>query len=163
MSNLIYLETDYAVSCAWVTETPYKNHSMFHVLFENEYENIFFVDVETGKWIEEDLGFTQLALNVGKAIKEFLRNPVHVPKILTWHKCMYGNKSINFGFLPYFNGNHKMYDIYGSNKKFMYTLMEMDKLEWQLIGCHTMTESELNVDVAQKIVQVLSMYSVKVQ
>lgn len=159
MSNLIYLETDYAVSSAWVTEIPYRKHSMFHVLFENEYENIFFIDVESGRWVEEDLGFTQLAVNVGEAIKHFLRSPIHVPKILTWHKCILGRKVIHFGFLPYYNGNYKLYDIYGASMKFMYTLMEIDKLEWQLVGTNNINENEFDVEMAQKIVQVLSMYS----
>ena len=71
MSNIIYLHVDGVETFAWVTEISHRNHNMFKVSFKNEYENIFYTDVETGRWMEEDLGFTRLAEDVGKQIKTF--------------------------------------------------------------------------------------------
>ena len=83
-------------SFAWVTEIPNRHHNMFKVIFKNGYENIFFTDVETGLWVEEDMGFTQLAQDIGAQIRDFARNPIHVPKILTWHKQIVNDTVLNF-------------------------------------------------------------------
>ena len=70
MSNsIICYQLDGTVSPARVYEIVHRHHNMYKVSFESGYENIFYTDVETGKWIEEDLGFTSLANKVGQQNK----------------------------------------------------------------------------------------------
>jgi hypothetical protein len=159
MSNIIYLEIDGTESFAWVTEVAHRHHNMFKVLFKNEYENIFYTDVETGKWMEEDLGFTKLAEEVGNQIKNFMRNPIHVPKLLTWHTQYINSRLFCFGFISLMKGNHKLYEIYNANKKYMYTLVDMDNDEWQILGNTSSAISSIDPIFVEQVIQVLPLYS----
>ena len=160
MSNIIYLTVDEVETFAWVTEISHRNHQMYKVCFRNQYENIFYTDVETGKWIEEDLGFTSLANKVGKQVSTFQRNIIHVPKILTWH-TQYNteDKLISFGFYGFLKGQHKLYEIYGANKKYMYTLVDMDNDEWQILGNSSSFISQIDPLFVEQIIQILPLYS----
>lgn len=160
MSNIIYLTVDGVETFAWVTEISHRNHQMFKVSFKNEYENIFYTDVETGRWIEEDLGFTALAQDVGKQITTFLRNPIHVPKLLIWHtQYNMENNLISFGFFSFMKGKHKLYEIYNSNRKYMYTLVDMDNDEWQILGNSTSIISQIDPVFVEQVIQILPLYS----
>ena len=159
MSNIIYLKIEDVECLAWVTEIVHRHHNMYKVSFKNGYENIFYTDVETGKWIEEDLGFTLLAQEVGSQIKGFMRNPIHVPKLLTWHKQYIDNKLIIFGFFNFMNGNQKFYQIYNSNKKYMYTLVDMDNDEWQILGNSSGPGDHVDSDFVRKVIEILPLYT----
>jgi hypothetical protein len=159
MNNIIYLHIDGVESLAWTTEIVHRHHSMYKVSFKNGYENIFYTDVETGKWIEEDLGFTTLADEVGKQIKTFMRNPIHVPKLLTWHKQYIKDKLICFGFFNFMNGNQKFYQIYNANKKYMYTLVDMDNDEWQILGNSSILGSHIDSAFARRVIEILPLYT----
>ena len=65
MDHIFFLEIENDICSAQVTKIDHPYHQSYHVLFEDGYENIFFTDVETGNWIEEDLGETTLAANFG--------------------------------------------------------------------------------------------------
>ena len=160
MSNIIYLAVDEAETFAWVTEISHRNHQMYKVCFKNQYENIFYTDVETGRWIEEDLGFTSLADQIGKQIRTFQRNIIHVPKMLTWHNQYNAeDKLISFGFYSFLKGPHKLYEIYNSNKKYMYTLVDMDNDEWQILGNSSSFICQIDPLFVEQIIQILPLYS----
>jgi len=159
MSNIIYLEIDGTETLAWVSEIVHRHHTMYKVSFKNGYENIFYTDVETGKWIEEDLGFTTLAHEVGKQIKSFMRNPIHVPKLLTWHKQYIKDKLVCFGFFNFMNGNQKFYQIYNANKKYMYTLVDMDNNEWQILGNTSIVGTHIDSAFVRQVIQILPLYT----
>lgn len=160
MSIIIYLSVDEVETFAWITEISHRNHQMYKVCFKNQYENIFYTDVETGKWIEEDLGFTSLAEQVGKQIYTFKRNIIHVPKMLTWHKQYNAeDKLFSFGFYSFLKGKHKLYEIYSHNKKYLYTLVDMDNDEWQILGNSSSFISQIDPLFVEQIIQVLPLYS----
>ncbi|MEO8769922.1 MAG: hypothetical protein ABI402_07550 [Ferruginibacter sp.] len=158
MNNIIYLMVDGVESFAWVTEIPNRHHNMFKVIFKNGYENIFFTDVETGLWVEEDMGFTQLAQDIGAQIRDFARNPIHVPKILTWHKQIVNDTVLNFGFFNFMKDKYKMYEIYNANKKYLYTLVEMDNEEWQILGNNSLAIKNIDPIFVEQIIQILPLY-----
>ena len=158
MNNIIYLVVEGVESFAWVTEVSNRNHRMFKVIFRNGYENIFFTDVETGEWVEEDIGFTQLAQDVGVQIKNFVRNSIHVPKLLTWHKHSTENDVLYFGFFNFMKDKYKMYEIYNSNRKYMYTLVEMDNEEWQIMGNNSPSLKNVDPVFLEQVIQILPLY-----
>lgn len=161
MSNIIYLKMDDAECLAWATEIVNRHHNMYKVSFKNGYENIFYTDVETGKWLEEDLGFSDLAKEVGKQIKSFMRNPIHVPKLLTWHKQFINDRLVCFGFFNFLNGQQKFYQIYNANKKYMYTLVDMDNDEWQILGNSPVIGNHVNAVFVRQIIEILPLYTAK--
>ena len=161
MNSIIYLQTDGKETIAWITEIAHRHHAMYKVEFESGYENIFYTDVETGHWIEEDLGFTMLSQQVGDEIKKIMKNPIHVPKLLTWHKQFAGPKLIAFGFFSFMKGTHKMYEIYNSNKKYLYTLVDMNNGEWQIMGNGTLAISSIDAEFVEHITRILPLYSLQ--
>ncbi|MEO6584026.1 MAG: hypothetical protein ABIO05_06860 [Ferruginibacter sp.] len=157
--STIYLNIDNLQMSAEVTEVTHRNHNMYKVVFSNGYENIFFTDVETGNWIEEDLGFTTLADAVGNQIQIFKRNFIHVPKLLIWHsQVSYDDRAISFGFFSFMKGKHKLYEIYNSNKKYMYTLIDMENDEWHILGTSTSIISQVDSFFVEQVIQILPLY-----
>ena len=159
MKTTMHLQYGEAGTNALITEIPHGSHTMYKVIFESGYENIFFSDVESAKWIEEDLGFTQLAQQLGKQVKLLSPTLFHVPKILTWHKQYIDGKLLLFGFYIYMKGPHKMYEIYNSNKKYVYTLADMDNEEWQILSVPNETLNKIDQISIQHIIQILPFYS----
>lgn len=159
MHNTINFNYNGEALAAWVFEMPNKHHHVFRVCFSDGYENIFYTDPETGCWMEEDLGFTHLATLVGQNIRPFIKNPVHVPKLLQWHCQDFDNRLLNFGFFCYTNGRHKLYEIYNANKKYLYTLMDMDNDEWQILGNSTTSINKIDPIFLDKIIKILPLYS----
>jgi len=159
MNNIIYLEIDGKDSFAWASEIVHRHHNMYKVSFKDGYENIFYTDVETGSWIEEDLGATALAAEVGDQIRRFMRNPIHVPKLLTWHKQYIDDRLVSFGFFNFMNGSQKFYQIYNSNKKYMYTLVDMENDEWQILGNTSSINNYIDTSFVHKIIQILPLYT----
>jgi len=153
------MQIDGVETLAWASEIVHRHHNMYKVSFKNGYENIFYTDVETGKWIEEDLGFTSLAEDIGKQIKNFMRNPIHVPKLLTWHKQLVNNKLIWFGFFNFMNGTQKFYQIYNANKKYMYTLVDMENNEWQILGNSSVLSSHIDSAFVRQVIEILPLYT----
>ena len=163
MNNVIYLEVEGTGCLARVTEIPNRQHNMFKLTFQNNYENVFFTDVETGRWVEEDMGFTALAQEVGKQIKNFMKNPFHVPKLLTWHKQIINGNLFCFGFFNYKKGSNKLYEIYNINKKYMYTLVDMDNDEWQILGNPAMAVGKLDPVFVNCVINTLPLYTARVK
>lgn len=144
---------------ARVTEIANRHQNQFKLSFTDGYENIFYADVETGKWVEEDLGFTSLASEAGKHLRSFMRSPFHVPKILTWQKQYINNTPVCFGFFNFLNGEQKCYQIYGCNRKYMYTLVDMDNDEWQISGSNLSQNEQFDTRLAHRIIRILSAYT----
>ncbi len=163
MSNIIYLQLDGENTFACAVEVPNRRHCMFKVTFKDSYENIFFTDVETGKWVEEDLGFTQLAQEIGIQIKSFMKAHFHVPKLLTWHNQFINGKLFSFGFFNFMKGRNKLYEIYNPNKKYMYTLVDMDNDEWQILGNPNLTVNKLDPVFADQVIRILPLYSFNIK
>jgi hypothetical protein len=161
MNSIIYLQTEGKETIAWITEIAHRHHSMYKVEFESGYANIFYTDVESGQWIEEDLGFTILSQQVGEEIKKLLKNPIHVPKLLTWHKQYVGSRLISFGFFNFRKGSHRMYEIYNSNKKYLYTLVEMHNSDWQIMGNSNLVINSVDTDFVDHITRILPLYNLQ--
>ena len=163
MKSNICLLIDGTPVSATFTEIPNRRHNMFELAFENGYYNIFFSDVETGIWIEEDLGATKLAADFGKLIKDQLRSSIHVPKLLTWHNQAIEKKLISFGFYSFMKDKYKMYEIYNINKRYMYTLVEMENEDWQILGNNVVVLKNIDPVFIQHVIQILPMYRINVQ
>ena len=159
MTNTITLQYYGQELTGMATEIQNRHHHMFKVVFDNDYENIFFTDVETGQWLEEDLGFTELAREVGKQAKLISGNLFHVPRMLTWHRQLVNDELISFGFFNYMKDKYKMYEIYHVNKKYLYTLVEMDNDEWQILGNSLSLHKQIDTRFAHRIIQILSSYT----
>ncbi len=163
MNFNMQLEVNGVLTAVFIEEIPHRYHNMCRASFQNGYENIFFTDCETGKWIEETLGFTALAAALGKEIQKHLRSPFHVPKLLTWHNQYINSKYFSFGFFMYLNGTQKLYQIYNSDRKYLYTLTEMKNEEWQILGNTNNYYTHLDIFFLKNIVQALALYSEKVK
>jgi len=159
MNEILHMPIDGCYSAILVTEIPHKHHVMFKATLESGYSNIFYNDVETGLWIEEDLGFTELAHNIGEEVKKMKLKPIHIPKLLTWHKLELNNKTVRFGFFSFMNGDHKMFEIYDSSKKYMYTLVEMPDEDWQIMGHDNVRVDTLDSNFIHKVTKVLPLYA----
>ena len=159
MNSIIHIQASGEAATLLVTEIPHMQHTMYHVIMECGYANVFYTDVETGKWVEEDLGFTDLATQIGKEVRNLKLRSVHVPKILTWHTAFIEDKSIHFGFFSFMHGDNKMFEIYHSNKKYQYTLEEVSHDEWHIIGQNNSRISAADATVIREIIKVLPFYS----
>jgi hypothetical protein len=158
MNHIMYLQLGDCIRSARVREVPHPYHTLFHVLFEDGYENIFFNDVETGKWIEEDLGETLLAKLFGLKIKNFVFNNRLCPKILQWYKNQVHNKLIHFGFFKYTEDDCSVYEIYFPNLKFMYGLVKKGNQNWEIFGPYNLLIEEWKMETAKDIAAILDEY-----
>ena len=161
MSRILQLEVDGVMSNVKVDEILHRHHNMYKVVFENGYENIFYTDVESGKWMEEDLGFTELAAKIGDEIRNYLRTPFHVPRILTWHRQFTDGRYFAFGFYSFQNGNQTFFQIYSANRKYQYTLVSMENDEWQILGNSNNVITHIDRKFVQQVIQVLPFYTSK--
>lgn len=159
MSTLLQFKSGGEEMSARFEEFYNRHHHMFKVNFENGYENIFYTDVETGEWMEEDLGFTSLAKSIGEEINTFMRQPVHVPKMLTWHRKHIDDTLFLFGFFAFKKGQHNMYEIFNQNRKYMYTLVQMDSEDWQIMGNQNFDVYKVNSEFVQNVIEILPLYT----
>lgn len=63
----------------------------------------------------------------------------------------------------YLNGTQKLYQIYNSDRKYLYTLTEMKNEEWQILGNTNNYYTHLDIFFLKNIVQALALYSEKVK
>jgi hypothetical protein len=134
MSIIISLPFEGKEIMATVCETDQRYRSIYRVIFSNEYENVFYKDVENGRWIEEDLGYTEMASLVGSRIKGRLEGPIHVPKLLNWHSELWNGKQVRFGFTCTLQNDQRLFEIYNSQKKYLYSLLESESEGWEIMG-----------------------------
>lgn len=126
-----YLEgVHYSVT---LTEIPHPMHRMYLAEFDDEYENIFYSDPRTGKWIEQDVGFTALAETICCKLEK-LGAPIRLPvKNIVWHHQYDKGAWLHFGYNPSFGGGFLTYEIYASNHRFMFNLVKTPGDDWQIM------------------------------
>lgn len=155
MDHIFYLRLENDVCSAQVTAVDHPYHQVYHVLFDDGYENIFFTDVETGSWIEEDLGETALAGSFGT--KLYLLNgktqATGKSKTLAWCKASAGDKIICFGFYTYMEGKDTVFEVYGSNRKFMH-LYRYTGNYWEVSGPTDMIAPDEYTDLIKIIISI---------
>jgi len=154
MDHIFYLKLENDVCSAKVTTIDHPYHQVYHVLFDDGYENIFFTDVETGAWIEEDLGETALAGSFG--IKVYLLNgPSGLPcKPLAWCKASVAGKIICFGFYTYTEGDDTIFEVYAANHKFLNEFRNSNN-SWQVYDSHYLVEADQYTDQVKIIISIL--------
>jgi len=132
MEHILYLKIENDIRPARVIPVSHPHHRLYHVIFEDGYENMFYTDVETGNWIEEDLGETDLALMIGAKIKKLdkLRNTSR--KSLVWCRASVASIVINFGFCTYSDEGTTIFEIYRDNRKFLCNLVKNKKGKWTI-------------------------------
>ncbi len=115
---------------ASITYVEHPKHEMFFLAFDNGYENIFFRDVESGNWIEQDLGTTSLSADVG-AYLDTLVAPADSYLTLEWLAAEFGENEFVFGFHLFELCGVPAFDIYAANKRFLLTIMKLDEETWK--------------------------------
>ena len=136
MESIVFLQIENNIRSARATAVEHPHHLLYHIAFEDGYENIFFTDVENGSWMEEDLGETELAATVGAAISQ-LR--YHLPgpfKPLSWCRATIAGMVINFGFHTYRENSNTVFEIYTDNHKFLCNLVKDKKERWMMYGAY---------------------------
>jgi hypothetical protein len=156
MNHAAYLKFENTTSKVIVEEIYSPIHQMVHVIFEDSYENVFFSDIETGEWIEQDLGFTALARAVGMLITGNTREKYPTQQ-LTWYHENNGAKPISFGFLKYRSGGNTFYAVFASNKRYMFTLFKNKHL-WKVLSHTNLHSWNFDLDYFQEVPFILDMY-----
>jgi len=159
MTTTIYLPIDGIDGFAWVSEIGHRHQNIYRVMFSNEYQNVFYKDIENGFWIEEDLGYTELAQSVGLRINALKENSIHVPKLLVWHKDIIKGMEFCFGFTSFLQNDQKLYEIYDSRKKYLYTLVEDDDNEWEILGNTNLLTGNIDHTFVQQVISALEVYT----
>ena len=57
------------------------------------------------------------------------------------------------------NANQKFYQIYNANKKYMYTLVDMDNDEWQILGNSSIYGSNVDAAFVRQVIEILPLYT----
>ncbi len=112
-------------------EIKNRYHLMYRVWI-GDYSNIIFRDVDSGKWVEEDLGFTSFAQELGNTFLQLNLQLIFLSKPLAWMKDR--DKNLNFAFYADTWGKCKMYEIYGDNRKFKYVLLQKGINQWEFLN-----------------------------
>lgn len=146
--SLLYEERLYT---AEISEIFHPMHSMFHVIFDDGYENIFFSDVESGKWVEQDLGLTPLAELVGEKIESHVAKDPVVRKSVNWYHEESGGRSIHFGYHHFVVDGYYTYEIFADNRRYMFTLVKLNNELWQLFKVPGMAGWNYNEDYIEEI------------
>lgn len=157
MNHAAYLKFDNTTSKVIVEEIYNPIHQMVHVIFEDGYENVFFTDIETGDWMEQDIGFTSLAYAVGKLVCEDDSNKKSLSKKLIWYHENSGKKPLHFGFLKYHSAGNAFYAIFASNKRYMFTLFKNKHL-WKVLSHVNLHSWNFDLDYFQEVPFILDMY-----
>ncbi|WP_153800953.1 hypothetical protein [Foetidibacter luteolus] len=131
MDNIIYVNVDEDIRVANFTIIDHPFHLMALVKFEDGYANVFFTDVESGKWVEQDMGFTRLAEETGNQLTNHFKYGFTEYKPLQWLYKPDGKYC--FAFHKYISGDYEVYEIYHSNRRHMFTAIRSSAGLWQVI------------------------------
>lgn len=143
-----------------LTSVIHRKHVMYKGTASDGYSNIFFTDVESGRWIEEDLGFTDLAVAIGAFIDQQHFRAKHFPKTLIWRRVLKNDVPILFGFAFFMHGEQRVYEIYHANKKYMYTLVQHIGEEWELLGAKNALDADsVDMDFLLPVIERLTQYN----
>ena len=130
--HTIYLEIENEILTGRITEVYNPIQNMAYMEFNNGYANIFFVDCETGNWMEQDLGFTNLAKIAGEELQHIINNTGRIRNDLNWYKKIINGELFHFGFYKYLSGEMYIYEIFASNKRYMFSLVKKRPSVWQI-------------------------------
>jgi hypothetical protein len=132
MEHAVKLTVDGESQLITLNEMVHPIHCMFHVLFEDGYDNIFFTDVEFSKWVEQDLGFTARAQQIGKKVaKLYSFNWINKP--VNWYcKTDELGRTLHFGYSRDTSGGYVVYEIFAPNRRYLFTLVRLKSHVWQL-------------------------------
>jgi hypothetical protein len=133
MDHIFFLKIENDICSAKVTKIDHPYHQLYHVLFEDGYENFFFTDAETGNWIEEDLGETALATSFGSKLYLLNGTSGFHRKTLSWCRASMADEIISFGFYVYTENNDTVFEVYAANHKFLYTFRNNGR-RWKVYG-----------------------------
>jgi hypothetical protein len=131
MEHALTLNVDGQTQSVTLSEMVHPIHCMFHAVFEDGYENIFFADVESGEWVEQDVGFTDLATMIGKKI-DHLYYFDWGKKAITWFEEEEQGKYMRFGYHADHTAGYLVYEIFAPNRRYMFTLVKLQSHVWQL-------------------------------
>ena len=136
MERIVYLEIENDICPVRVSAVEHPHHQLCHVVFEDGYENMFFTDVQTGEWIEEDLGKTMLAAALGEKLLQLhgASGTCRPLKRLSWCRASIADMVVNFGCYSYTRNSHTVFEIYGVNHKFLCNLVRNKKGRWVMYG-----------------------------
>jgi hypothetical protein len=136
MDRIVYLTIENDIRSARVTAVEHPHHQLYHVLFEDGYENMFFTDAETGNWIEEDLGETTLAEAVGAKLGQLPGVAAKTFKPLSWCRATIAGLVVNFAFYSYRQNESTVFEVYSGNRKFLCNLVKNKKGSWIMYGSY---------------------------
>ena len=131
MEHAVKLNVDGESQLIKVSEMAHPVHCMFLVQFEDGYENIFFTDIEHKKWVEQDIGFSTLAQQVGKQIAK-LYHFNWINREVEWYAENEVDKLLQFGYSRNTSGGYLVYEIFAANRRYMFTLVRLQNHVWQL-------------------------------
>lgn len=155
MNHAAYLKFENTTSKVILEEIYNPVHKMVHVIFEDGYENIFFTDVETGEWVEQDLGSTSLAQAIGMVVTDM--DEKMPTQQLTWFHESNSARAIHFGFLKYRSGGNTFYAIFSSNRRYMFTVFKSKHL-WKVLSHTNLHSWNFNLDYFQEVPFLLDLY-----
>ena len=132
MDNIIYIQVDEEIRVASFRVIDHPVHLMAQVEFEDGYQNIFYTDVETGKWMEQDMGFTELAEETGMQLMPYMKYELDFYKDLNFSNLLH-HSQLSFGYHKYNSGDYSIYEVYHSNRRYMFTAVKSRSGVWQII------------------------------
>lgn len=156
MNHAVYLKFENTTSKVIIEEIYNPIHQMVHVIFEDGYENVFFTDIETSEWVEQDLGFTSLARAIGMLMCGNYKE-THPAQKLTWYHETNAAKAVDFGFMKYRSGSNTFYAIFALNKRYMFTLFKNKHL-WKVLSHTNLHSWNFDLDYFQEIPFLLDLY-----
>ena len=156
MNNTAYLEFENQTTKVLMEEIYHPIHQMVHVIFEDGYENIFFTDIETGQWIEQDMGATALAKAVGILAEGKRKEITHSTLQLSWYHENTGCKPTHFGYIKYLSAGNTFYAIFAANKRYMFTLFKKKQL-WKVMSHTNLHSWNFDLDYFQEVPFILDM------
>jgi hypothetical protein len=131
--HTIFFQISDRIESIRITELPNPVQPMAYVEFENGYENVFYTDLETGNWVEQDLGFTQLAEVLGPQLKYILNNHSCLKKDFHWVRKSLNHRIFHFAYCNYHSEKDKVYEIFAVNRRYMFTLIRKARGRWQIL------------------------------
>lgn len=156
MSGTVYIEFENEASWVVVDTIIHPIHKMVHALFENGYENIFFTDVATGEWIEQDLGMTALAGIIGNIAE--VNDGADWPKQeIIWYRGSHETRLVLFGYIKYKNSGFTFYEIFGINRRYMFTLFKSNQT-WKVFSHSKQLAWNFDLNYFQDVPFILDTY-----
>jgi hypothetical protein len=131
--HTIFFQIKDRIESIQITELPNPIQPMAFIEFENGYANVFFIDLETGNWVEQDLGFTQLADVLGPQLKHILHEQTRLKNNFTWCRKSISQEVFHFGYCTYDSDKERVYEIFATNRRYMFTLIRKAKGRWQIL------------------------------